>query len=70
MTISSSLPVTSNDQSGFGGRGGGGGGGGEGDGGSSVAGTLTLEDAQALLSVDGVAAAALLCRWRRKLPDL
>ena len=54
MSISSSAPVTDNgNQSGFGGRGAGGG-----LGGATVAGTLSTEDASALMSVDGVAAAA------------
>lgn len=54
MSISSSAPVTDNgNQSGFGGRGAGGG-----LGGAIVAGTLSTEDASALMSVDGVAAAA------------
>src|SRR4051812_2907847 len=50
MTVSSSLPVTANS------RGPRGDGGGDVGIGGGVAGTLTLEDAAALLKVDGVAA--------------
>jgi putative ABC transport system permease protein len=55
MTISSSAPVAAGDeQSGFGGRPSGGGG----FGGAAVASTLSVDDAAALTSVQGVAAAA------------
>ncbi len=56
MSISSSAPVTDNgDQSGFGGRPPGGGGA---LGGAAIAGTLSVDDAVALTTVQGVAAAA------------